>query len=139
MSLETLLESGESRRKVTIRCSKYNEIGNPHARKRKEQKRSPVAVKKWNRNASIASHGLSQDLVRKEKLNFMDKQSSSIYNSYEKAKIDLTLRPKKPYRVPKIAPMPALHAFQAANGSMVPFHNAMNTPRDGFIVHHPLG
>ena len=135
MSLETLLDTGSSKRKVTIRRSKYNEIGNPHARKRKEQKKSPIAVKKWNRNASIASHGLSQDLVRKEKLNFMDKQSNSIYNSYEKAKIDLTLRPKKPYRVPKIAPLPALHAFPAANGDMVPSHNAMSATHNSYQLH----
>lgn len=106
--LESLLASGDSKLKVTIRCSKYNEIGNPHARKRKSRKQTPTDFKKWNWNASFTKHGLSQDLIRKEKQNFMDKQSGSIYNSYEKAKIDLTLTPGGRLNAPKIKPVPLL-------------------------------
>lgn len=94
--LERLLNYDSNTHKVTIACSKYDEIGNPQARKRKQQR--SLSGKKWHRTTSYANACSIQGQSRKENLNFMDKQLSSIYNSWEKAKIDkqLTLRaPRK--------------------------------------------
>lgn len=106
-SLESLLVSEDSRYKQSLRCSKYSEIGNPHARKRGKRKQGAGGTKKWHKHASYAKHSFSEELLQKEKLNFMDKQSG-IYNSYEKAKIEHLLTPRKRPKVPKIKAGPIL-------------------------------
>lgn len=87
--LERLLDYGDCIRNVVVRCSKYNEIGNPHSRKKKQSdQRRMSANKKWYRTTSYANSNSIQGCGKKEKQNFMDKQIGNIYNSYEKAKID---------------------------------------------------
>lgn len=92
--LERLLDYDSNVRKVTVKCSKYDEIGNPQARKKKS--RRSMADKKWNRAASYANANSVQGQNSKEKLNFMDTQLNSIYNSWEKARIDEQLSARAP-------------------------------------------
>lgn len=93
--LEEILNYGEKRsRKVNIRCSKYSEIGNPQARRRKHSRRDVSTDRKWNRKLSYADGNAGHGRICKERLNFMDSQSSSIYNSFEKWKIDQSITPR---------------------------------------------
>lgn len=94
--IETLLDYDNAARKVAVCCSKYSEIGNPHARKA----RIP-AERKWNRLASYVSYSGQLSDKHDSRLNFMDKQSSSIYNSIETARIDKQLSDRQVTRITK--------------------------------------
>lgn len=92
VSLDRLLDYDNTARKVILHCSKYEEIGNPHARRSKSLKRIPTPSK-WNRLKSYANPDIPLSNSRDKKLNFMDKQINSIYNRYEKARFEKHLLP----------------------------------------------
>lgn len=64
---------------MTLHCSKYDEIGNPQARRKKH--RESLSDKKWNRLMSYASSNSVQGRSKREQFNFMDSQMNNIYNS----------------------------------------------------------
>lgn len=92
--LERLLDFDNAAKKVPIKCSKYKEIGNPHARKGKALKRLPSS-KKWNQKISYTLDNTHSARTGRDSVNFMDKQSSSIYNTLEKARMDTQLISRK--------------------------------------------
>lgn len=88
--IETLLDYDKAGRKVTLTCSKYSEIGNPHARKARLASELP-AEKHWNRLSSYVSYDRKHHNSSRDQLNFMDREMCSIYNSAEKVRMDRQL------------------------------------------------
>lgn len=127
--IEKLLDFEERSRKPPILCCKYDEIGNPHARKRKNLKRGISANKKWNRTVSYANSMSYKGGNQTKNLNFMDKQANSIYNSG----IDEQLSPHRGIRkeiVTKSSSLPPLVLRDTEGG-------ANSTREDNFSTFKP--
>ncbi|XP_067946761.1 uncharacterized protein [Watersipora subatra] len=109
LGLEQPLDLDECAHRGKIKCSKFNEIGNSHSRKKKGP--SISSGKKWHRAESYANSSVIQIQSKKENINFMDSQLNSIYNPWEKAKIDeqLSSHTEKKARPVRYQSLPELH------------------------------
>jgi len=96
-SIEQLLDYGSAVKPTTFICSKYSEIGNPHSRKRNSINRIPTP-KSWCHLESYNIELGSQKSCRPQEggVNFMDKQTLSIYNLTERRRMDRHLAKRKP-------------------------------------------